>query len=592
MHLLCLLCILVLCVTLTCVPDRRHCSVILVTGGSIVLAILRQHKPSTDWQCTIRNKTLTCTATVKQTGDTFTSGKTDHNHVVLPGKLVAVQMTAHVKHQAVNNIHQPASTIVDTAYIHHADPELPEGSRPKQTNLLRTCNRVRQKLRPEEPNNLDFEFSYNRRGDVFTFCRNIMALPLLPASHIEPTFRELTSHVIIKGLIGYELVLAYRYDPLKVRVCTRGTTTGTGRETSSPKPFFRMNLQPVDKSAKIDMMEDVNSIDNVEASKTRSCSFSSNSSASPQISNFVSEWDIMDVESNFRIFYDSDLLPTSTQLQEKLNFIGQLTGEQVKYADIVKRHLEKKNLVLFRKLKSLPRNVPCVEFKALIEDILVKLLDEEPDRLTRYRIGCFLKSLRSFTADVNRNPDHKIYEESYTKLFIAFSEMCCLHAFFPIGKGDQTDWKNLRENKNVTSQPDIRLMKSGLDVTRKEEFYSLLVVHVAVVQVKKILQLEKRLESTSCDSFNSGTGSDAGSSQRPRIEEFLSKRVLGQHAGELLLDLHTLVNPTEMTTLSFPGMIVNKTEVILTLLEISRDHLQKLESDTDILLDHIGYYGL
>ncbi|XP_052082025.1 uncharacterized protein LOC127719792 [Mytilus californianus] len=104
-----------------------------------------------------------------------------------------------------------------------------------------------------------------------------------------------------------------------------------------------------------------------------------------------------------------------------------------------------------------------------------------------------------------------------------------------------------------------------------------------------------RLESTSCDSFNSATsaGSDSGSSRRPRIEEFLSRRVLGQHAGELLLDLHTFVNLTEMTTLSFPGMIVNKTEVILTLLEISCDHLQKLESDTDILLDQRGtiYYS-
>ncbi|XP_076082318.1 uncharacterized protein LOC143053402 [Mytilus galloprovincialis] len=42
---------------------------------------------------------------------------------------------------------------------------------------------------------LGLAFSYNRRGDVFSFCRNIMALPLLPASHIEPTFRELTSRV-------------------------------------------------------------------------------------------------------------------------------------------------------------------------------------------------------------------------------------------------------------------------------------------------------------------------------------------------------------------------------------------------------------
>ncbi|XP_052097473.1 uncharacterized protein LOC127732475 [Mytilus californianus] len=107
-------------------------------------------------------------------------------------------------------------------------------------------------------------------------------------------------------------------------------------------------------------------------------------------------------------------------------------------------------------------------------------------------------------------------------------------------------------------------------------------------EVRGMDSLCERFESSRCDSFNSSAGSDAESSQRPRIEEFLSRRWLGQHAGELLLDLHAFVNPTEMTTLSFPGIIVNKTEVILTLLEISRDHLQKLESDTDKLLDQRG----
>lgn len=41
--------------------------------------------------------------------------------------------------------------------IEHADPELPEGSRPHQSQLIRIANRVRQQLRPEEPRDLDFE---------------------------------------------------------------------------------------------------------------------------------------------------------------------------------------------------------------------------------------------------------------------------------------------------------------------------------------------------------------------------------------------------------------------------------------------------
>ena len=64
-----------------------------------------------------------------------------------------------MKAEAIANVHRPASAIVDTAYTEHADPNLPEGSRPHQGHLVRAANRARQKLRPEEPRDLNFEVS-------------------------------------------------------------------------------------------------------------------------------------------------------------------------------------------------------------------------------------------------------------------------------------------------------------------------------------------------------------------------------------------------------------------------------------------------
>ena len=48
--------------------------------------------------------------------------------------------------------------------------------------------------------------SIDRRGDVFKLCRNIMALPFLPASHIEPAFQQLTQNVndpVVQKLVRY-----------------------------------------------------------------------------------------------------------------------------------------------------------------------------------------------------------------------------------------------------------------------------------------------------------------------------------------------------------------------------------------------------
>ena len=81
-----------------------------------------------------------------------------------------------------------------------------------------------------------------------------------------------------------------------------------------------------------------------------------------------------------------------------------------------------------------------------------------------------------------------------------------------------------------------------------------------------------RISSASSSSSSVSTSYKSGSvttrKDIPQIEEDLSERVLGQHAGELLLDLDRYRVPNEKLAdlsnkLTMPGMILDETKVRL-----------------------------
>ena len=57
----------------------------------------------------------------------------------------------------MNNIFEPAHVLVDQIFEQQADHREPEASRPAYGNLLRNCNRVRQKQRPADPVDMTFQ---------------------------------------------------------------------------------------------------------------------------------------------------------------------------------------------------------------------------------------------------------------------------------------------------------------------------------------------------------------------------------------------------------------------------------------------------
>ena len=64
-------------------------------------------------------------------------------------------LSIQVKTEAKKHIYQSASELVEDAMQQFVQPEQPNVCNPK--NITRAANRVRAKIRPEEPKDLEFE---------------------------------------------------------------------------------------------------------------------------------------------------------------------------------------------------------------------------------------------------------------------------------------------------------------------------------------------------------------------------------------------------------------------------------------------------
>lgn len=111
------------------------------------------------WTCSVRNKNLWCKASVYQKGSNFTRGPQPHIHTERLGAATATKINALVKQTAKEDIFTSAAEIVNKIML---EEEIAESTRPlpglsKPEYLARNANRCRQKLRPAEPTDLDFE---------------------------------------------------------------------------------------------------------------------------------------------------------------------------------------------------------------------------------------------------------------------------------------------------------------------------------------------------------------------------------------------------------------------------------------------------
>ncbi|XP_076076652.1 uncharacterized protein LOC143047477 isoform X2 [Mytilus galloprovincialis] len=313
-------------------------------------------------------------------------------------------------------------------------------------------------------------------------------------------------------------------------------------------------------------------------------SFRSSSSSidtEPSLDPLVCRWERNHLEKQLQIYYQDDYMESPSIVFSKIN-MGEMTNEQHDYFQKVIEYL----LPIDGRTATIDRFKHYPEkFLTVLDQISDELGTKEPEEFIRLRV---MKFLRVLTNLVRKISNHKqVYEGSFIKLLASFAEMCCLHSEISVSKADEAIWKNLHGMDRVVSNPDIRLYKHGI-TTMPEVRTSDMVVSVKVKKVfnKNPEELERQLrlmESTHLsNSFSSLTSNESDDGSIPSIAFDLNKEVLGQHAGELLLDLYECRRRGDVPMLTMPGMIVDGTKVYMTLLEISNTHFRKLEGNQEL----------
>lgn len=119
----------------------------------------RVGKKVTAWRCVVRNAKVICGATVQQKGDIFTRGPQPHNHAGNPSAASTARIQKEVKQHATEGLFDPSLNIVEAAILKETREHGLRPNLPKPQNLTRMANYTREKMRPEEPTDLDFIYN-------------------------------------------------------------------------------------------------------------------------------------------------------------------------------------------------------------------------------------------------------------------------------------------------------------------------------------------------------------------------------------------------------------------------------------------------
>ena len=92
-----------------------------------------------------------------QHGETYTPGCQTHIHPASVNAATTAQIYKDVKQRATDNVFEPASAIVEDVYAANNIDTVPCPSLLKPANLQRCANRLRERMRPDEPTSLQFD---------------------------------------------------------------------------------------------------------------------------------------------------------------------------------------------------------------------------------------------------------------------------------------------------------------------------------------------------------------------------------------------------------------------------------------------------
>ena len=118
----------------------------LIDSQGFTYNVKRRRGKITDWQCTIRNKTVRCMASFTESNGKLTPGSHSHVHAPEPGAGIKTIVTAKIRAQALANLFKPTSEIVDEVLMQEVS-EKPTAALLKPDNLVRMAYRARQVTR-------------------------------------------------------------------------------------------------------------------------------------------------------------------------------------------------------------------------------------------------------------------------------------------------------------------------------------------------------------------------------------------------------------------------------------------------------------
>ncbi|OWF50368.1 hypothetical protein KP79_PYT09479 [Mizuhopecten yessoensis] len=127
----------------------------LVSSDGYSYTVKKTTRTSTAWPCSVRSVSLWCRASVLQHGEEFRFGQVAHVHAPDPGTLINAKVRAIVKEQARVHSYRSAGALTEDVMAEEVTPD--DFNLPNPSHIQRAANRVREKLRPKEPIDLDFE---------------------------------------------------------------------------------------------------------------------------------------------------------------------------------------------------------------------------------------------------------------------------------------------------------------------------------------------------------------------------------------------------------------------------------------------------
>ncbi|CAC5405260.1 unnamed protein product [Mytilus coruscus] len=125
----------------------------LVSSDGYSYTVKNATSRTINWRCSVRNKTISCKATVAQRGQNFIRGVKPHIHPNDPGVVKKTKIRAEVMTEAAAHAYKSAGDIVKEKMHNNISSE--DFNLINPNNVTRAINRLRQERRLKEPRDLN-----------------------------------------------------------------------------------------------------------------------------------------------------------------------------------------------------------------------------------------------------------------------------------------------------------------------------------------------------------------------------------------------------------------------------------------------------